>query len=195
MPRARADVRRQGPVKAELVREVTMRLVPLELREANALVAQWHRHHQPVQGHRFSIGLLNNRGELVGAAIMGRPVARRCDHRMTLEITRLVTNGATNACSALYSAAARAAKAMGYAKIQTYILASEHGTSLKASGWECEGPAGGGQWKHTDGKPRRSDQPTERKTRWAKMLHIAVEIPPVKAKVDDDLPLFDGKAP
>ena len=30
-----------------------------------------------------------------------------------------------------------------------------------------EGAAGGGQWKHTDGRPRRTDQPTDIKTRWA----------------------------
>jgi hypothetical protein len=40
-----------------------------------------------------------------------------------------------NACSMLYSACARAAQAMGYDKIQTYILVTEPGTTLKASGW------------------------------------------------------------
>lgn len=60
---------------------------------------------------------------------------------------------------------------MGYRRIQTYILADEEtGISLKASGWLCEGIAGGGQWKHTDGKERRSDQPTSKKMRWAKDL-------------------------
>lgn len=59
---------------------------------------------------------------------------------------------------------------MGYRRIQTYILDSETGTSLLAAGWVCEGAAGGGQWKHTDGKPRRTDQPTGMKTRWAKTL-------------------------
>lgn len=85
-------------------------------------------------------------------------------------MTRLVTDGTKNACSALYAAAARIGREMGYKKIQTYILASEPGTSLVASGWVDEGEAGGGQWKHTDGKPRRTDQPTEKKTRWAKYL-------------------------
>jgi hypothetical protein len=57
---------------------------------------------------------------------------------------------------------------MGFARIQTYILDEEVGTSLKASGWVCEGDAGGGQWKHTDGKARRTDQPITRKQRWAR---------------------------
>jgi hypothetical protein len=59
---------------------------------------------------------------------------------------------------------------MGYKKIQTYILESELGTSLKASGWIMEAVTAGGQWKHTDGKPRRTDQPTKPKQRWAKLL-------------------------
>lgn len=59
---------------------------------------------------------------------------------------------------------------MGFARIQTYILDSEIGTSLKASGWINEGEAGGGQWKHTDGKPRRTDQPVTLKQKWARVF-------------------------
>ena len=44
-------------------------------------------------------------------------------------------DGYKNACSFLYSASARAAKALGYNKIITYILQSESGVSLIASGW------------------------------------------------------------
>jgi len=149
-----------------------LRVVPVELKMANELVARLHRHHQPAQGHRFSIGVADVEGVLHGAAIVGRPVARLAGHpSKVLEVVRLVTDGTKNACSMLYAAAARAGLAMGYERIQTYILEEELGTSLLASGWECEGPAGGGQWKHTDGKPRRTDQPTGRKTRWVKHLN------------------------
>lgn len=34
-----------------------MKIVPIELKDANALIAALHRHHKPVQGHRFSMGL------------------------------------------------------------------------------------------------------------------------------------------
>lgn len=146
-------------------------VIPLELAEANALVAQWHRHHQPSQGHRFSLGCIDDDGALHGAAIVGRPVARLAGSpRDVLEVVRLVTDGTRNACSILYAAAARAGADMGYRRIQTYILDSELGTSLKASGWRYEGEAGGGQWKHTDGKPRRTDQPTGLKGRWSRDL-------------------------
>ena len=80
-------------------------IVPMELREANSLVAQLHRHHKPVQGHRFSIGCQNGKG-VVGAAIVGRPVSG-LDPKTILEVTRLVTDGTPHACSKLYAAAAR----------------------------------------------------------------------------------------
>lgn len=147
-------------------------VVPLELREANTLIEKWHRHHKRVQGHRFSIGIVDEDGVLHGAATIGRPVARLAGHpREVLEVTRLVTDGTYNACSMLYAAAARAGKALGYERIQTYILEDEIGTTLKAAGWSFDQMAGGGQWKHTDGKPRRTDQPTGLKQRWSLSLN------------------------
>jgi hypothetical protein len=160
--------------------------VPLELAEANRLVAQWHRHHQPSQGHRFSIGVIDAEGVLHGAAIVGRPVARLAGSpRDVLEVVRLVTDGTRNACSILYAAAARAGLALGYRRIQTYILDEEPGTTLVAAGWSCEGEAGGGQWKHTDGKARRTDQPTGLKARWAKDLATRPDLAAAPAKASD----------
>jgi hypothetical protein len=150
---------------------VSLRVVPIELKDANAYVAEHHRHHKRVQGHRFSIGVRDGEGVLRGAATVGRPVARMAGNPLeVLEVTRLVTDGTHNACSMLYSAAARVGRELGYLRIQTYILDSEPGTSLIAAGWVDEGIAGGGQWKHTDGKPRRTDQPTQPKRRFAKSL-------------------------
>lgn len=147
-----------------------LRIVPLKLREANALVAALHRHHQPVRGHRFSIGVVDMDGVVHGACIVGRPVARHAGHeRAVLEVTRLVTDGTPNACSMLYSAAARAGACLGYSRIQTYILESEPGTSLRASGWQDEGLTRGGDWNR-QGRVRRTDQPMERKRRWARVL-------------------------
>ena len=146
-----------------------MKIVPVELKEANNFIESLHRHHKPVQGHRFSIGV-EKEGKLVGVACIGRPVARLTNQKEVLEVTRLCTDGTRNACSALYSAAARIGKEMGYKKIQTFILDEEPGFSLKASGWEYDGWSQGGQWKHTHGKPRRTDQPTCPKHRYAKKL-------------------------
>lgn len=147
-----------------------MNVVPLTLKQANEVVANLHRHHKPVVGHRFSIGVRHD-GELVGAAIIGRPVARNTDQDAVAEVTRLVTDGTKNACSALYSASARAAKAMGYAYIQTFILEDELGTSLKASGWTFDGWTEGGTWNRPSRNGRRDDQPLVRKQRWVKVLN------------------------
>ena len=120
-------------------------LTPINLKTANAFVQQYHRHHKPTRGHKFSIGVSDN-GALVGVAICGRPVARRLDDGYTLEVNRLCTDGTPNACSILYAAAYRAARAMGYSKVITYILDTENGASLKAAGYTCEGRAGGLEW-------------------------------------------------
>lgn len=145
-----------------------LKLVPITLKEANELVGQEHRHHKPTVGHKFSIGVVKD-GKLVGAVIVGRPVARMTDFHTIAEVTRLVTDGTRNACSILYAAAARAAQAMGYERIQTFVLDSEPATSLRAASWTFDGLTEGGQWKHTAG-PRRQDQPICPKQRWVKDL-------------------------
>lgn len=153
----------------ELPAATRLRIVPLTLAQANDFVSRIHRHHAPCIGHRFSVGVADENGNLRGVAIVGRAVARHVDQNNVLEVSRLATDGTTNACSILYGTCARVAKEMGFSKIQTYILESEPGTSLKASGWVNEGEAGGGEgWHSRDG--RRDDQPTERKQRWAKVF-------------------------
>ncbi|HBO7587772.1 DUF4406 domain-containing protein [Pseudomonas aeruginosa] len=93
--------------------EAPLDICPITLVEANAFVEQHHRHHGPVQGHKFSLGLAAD-GRIVGVAIVGRPVARHLDDGMTLEVTRCCTDGARNGCSKLYGAAWRATRALGY---------------------------------------------------------------------------------
>lgn len=144
-------------------------LIPISLREANQFVSQYHRHHRPTAGHKFSIGVQAD-GELVGVAICGRPVSRILDDGYTLEVNRLCTNGAKNACSMLYGAAVRAAKAMGYHRVITYILDTEPGISLKAAGFICEGRAGGLVWTGSR-RPKDDNQyPHQMKTRWVKKI-------------------------
>ena len=140
---------------------MSLRLCRVDLSEANAFVAAHHRHHKPVVGHKFSLGAMLD-GEMVGVVIVGRPVSRMRDDAQTLEVTRLCTTGAKNACSFLYGAAARAAFALGYRRIGTYILKSEDGTSLRASGWRLIGERGGGSWS-SPSRPRTDKHPTEPK--------------------------------
>jgi hypothetical protein len=143
---------------------------PCTLKQANDLVSAIHRHHKPVVGHRFSLALYDG-DRLVAVAICGRPVARKCDPYSTLEILRCASDGTHNAISRLYGAICRAADAMGYDSVQTYTLPEEGGSSLMASGFEFAGECGGGQWEHTDGKPRRTDQPTGVKWKWVRRFN------------------------
>jgi len=144
-----------------------LKVIPLTLRQANDLVSRLHRHHKPVTGHRFSLGAEENTF-LVGAAIVGRPVARMTEQYRIAEVTRLVTDGTKNACSFLYGACARVAKEMGFDSIQTFILEEEPGTSLIASGWEFVSESLGGDWNSISHKNRRSDQPQGKKTKWVR---------------------------
>ncbi len=120
-------------------------LLPITLADANAFVQRHHRHHPPVVGHKFSLAAAKG-GRVVGVAIIGRPVSRVRDDGLTLEVTRLCTDGSRNACSFLYGAAARATFALGYRRIGTYTLPSEGGASLRAAGWQLVGERGGGSW-------------------------------------------------
>lgn len=141
-----------------------MKVVPISLKLANEFVESLHRHHKKVQGHKFSIGAEHD-GKLVGVVTVGRPVARMLDDGRTLEVTRLCTDGTKNACSFLYSAAWRVGRELGYSKMLTYILESEPGTSLKATGWKLIGSAGGGTWNRPS-RQRIDKHPTEKKSRW-----------------------------
>jgi hypothetical protein len=138
---------------------------PARFREAKALVARWHRHHNPPQGHLFSLAALVG-GEPCGVCVVGRPVARRLDDGTTCEVTRLATDGTTNACSFLLGAARRAAQALGYRRLLTYTLPEEGGASLRAAGWVPAGRTAGGSWSHPS--RRRTDRaPTCAKLRWS----------------------------
>jgi hypothetical protein len=156
-----------------------MNAVPLTLAQANEFIEKNHRHHHKVPRDKFRVGCEVG-GKLVGVATVGQPLARLLCDGFTLEVTRLCTDGTKGVCSFLYSRCARIAKEMGYHKIITYILESEDGTSLKASGWHCEvEKCGGGSW-NVPSRPREvvvttlfgevQKYPIGKKQRWAKEL-------------------------
>lgn len=141
-----------------------LELQPITLGEASVFVKRHHRHHDAPTGGLFAVAVSS--GESVrGVAIIGRPVARMLQDGWTAEVTRLCTLGDKNACSMLYAAAWRAARALGYRRLITYILQSEPGTSLKAAGWKQLGAAGGGSWSRKN-RPRVDTHPLEQKQLW-----------------------------
>ena len=145
---------------------MTLRISPCNLDEAHAFVDQVHHHHRRTSGGKFAIACSSD-DCVHGVVVVGRPVARLLDDSYTLEVTRLATDGAKNACSMLYAAAWRATRAMGYRRLITYILDTEPGTSLLAAGWKMIGEAGGGTWNRPNsGRPRVDKHPLQGKLRW-----------------------------
>ena len=142
-----------------------LEVTPMSLAEANAFVAANHRHHKPVPGAKFALAVSDEAGQVRGVAIVGRPVARMSDNGWTLEVNRCCTDGAKNACSMLYGAAWRAARALGYKRLVTYTLPEEGGASLRAAGWKLLGQAGGGSWDRKS-RPRVDTAPTQAKLLW-----------------------------
>ncbi len=139
-------------------------VVPLGLEEANELVRRWHRHHQPVPGAKFCIGAAAG-GAVVGAVVVGRPVARAFDDGWTLEVTRLVTDGTPNACSLLYGAARRAVFALGYRRLITYTRTDEGGASLRGAGWRVIATRRRRSWE-ADSRARPRVETSEPAERW-----------------------------
>ena len=117
------------------VRTQMLDVMPTSLEQANAFVGMLHRYHKPVQGHKFSLAVADVERKVRGVAIVGRPVSRHLDDGWTLEVNRCCTDGARNACSMLYGAAWRAAKALGYKRMITFTLPEEGGASMRAAGW------------------------------------------------------------
>ena len=141
-----------------------LEIQPISFQEANLFIAKYHRRHKPLKFWKF--GMAVNDGEkVVGVCMVNRPVARMLDDGWTLEVCRLCTDGTKDACSKLYSAAWRAARAMGYKRLITYILKSETGSSLKASGFKCLYTTRGGTWNHKS-RPRVDKHPICEKTLW-----------------------------
>ena len=132
---------------------MSLTVTPISFDEANAFVSVFHRHHKPMPGVKFCVAVSDEEGKIRGVAMVGRPVARNSDDGWTLEVNRCCTDGARNACSMLYGAAWRAAKALGYRRLVTYTLPEEGGSSLRAAGWKLLGLRGGGNW-NTKTRPR-----------------------------------------
>ena len=137
-----------------------MRIVPIFQRQAFEFITKHHRHHIRPVGSIFQIGVMTD--TLHGVAVVGRPVARRLQDGKTAEVTRLCTDGTKNSCSMLYSACWRIAREMGYERLITYILETESGISLRASGWKYVGKRGGGSWS-VPSRLREDKHPIQRK--------------------------------
>lgn len=146
-----------------------LQIVPCDIDEANDFVEQVHRNHGPLPGAKYALAVADETEKVRGVALVGRP-CRLLQDGWTLEVTRVATDGCKNACSALYSAAWRAARAMGYKRMVTYIGAEETGTSVTAAwgnlpGFKVIAECGGGSWSRKS-RPRVDKHPLQRKIRF-----------------------------
>ena len=161
-----------------------MNIVPTTIKAARIFVARHHRHHQPPRGGLFACAVEHG-GDVIGVAIVGRPVARELQDGRSAEVTRLCVSPTLTAglrglcspvasseddtpggaCSMLYGACWRAARSLGYRRLLTYILDTEVGLTLRAAGWRCLGAAGGGSWS-CPSRPRKDGAPQQGKLRW-----------------------------
>lgn len=147
-----------------------MKVVPITLAEANKFVENFHRHNKPVIGAKFAIGASDGIN-LIGVAIVGRPIARAMDNGLTAEVTRccVIESAPKGACSFLYSKCWRIWQTMGGEKLITYTLQSESGASLRGAGWKIIGQTQGAkEGKGWTSRPGRNWQPItgQAKFRW-----------------------------
>lgn len=155
-----------------------MRIVPLTLRAANDFVETWHRHSARTanDGGKFAIGLLEG-DDLVGVAIVGRPVSRMLQQgeAYPAELLRLCTSTACpkGGGSKLYTRAKRIWQLMGGTNFHTYTLTRESGESLRGAGLKAPAASVPAERWDRPGRPRRArsieDEP---KLRWDEELSL-----------------------
>lgn len=149
-----------------------LELVPVSIREARAFVARHHRTHRKKRIiARFAAGVARDE-RIVAVAITGNPKAKHLQDGWTAEVVRVCSidtrpegEHASCACSMLYAASWRAARALGYRRIVTYTGQDEGGASLRGAGWTVIAETKGGSWSRRE-RPRVDEHPTQGKLRW-----------------------------
>lgn len=143
-------------------------IAPCTVKAARKLVREWHRHLPLVQGGLFAAKCVAD-GRCVGVAIAGNP-SRVWQDTGRLVISRVATIGHENACSELYGALCRAAKALGYREAWTYTLPEEPGTSLRAAGFVYMGMTNGGEHDRPSRRRAKAVR-NDPKHRWMRVLN------------------------
>lgn len=119
-------------------------LRPWTVRRAGAFVAKVHRRLPRVQGGLWAVRVCRG-AEVRGCAIVGHPARLWMDEGVLAVLRVAVLPATPNACSMLYGACSRAARAMGASGLVTYTHLDEHGASLRGSGWIYGGTTAGGE--------------------------------------------------
>lgn len=157
---------------------------PVTVTAAKAWVRQVHRDLPIIQGGLFAASVWNDQGAAaMGIAInpprvwmdTGRIVIGRVAAIPGLEP---VGDHAAPACTMIYGALCRAAKALGYREAWTYTLPGESGASLRAAGFRYMGETRGEEWD----RPSRSRKPQAHPTKKGRWMRVLSAAPALKSK-------------
>ena len=140
-----------------------LQLQPIGFRDAAAFIEAHHRHHSPPVGWKFGLAVSDGKC-ILGVVMVGRPVSHILDDGWTLEVNRCCTDGTPHVDSKLYAAAWRVAQNLGYRRMVTYTLTTEHGASLRGAGWMQEKEIKGRSWT-SPSRPRGTKNAHDR-IRW-----------------------------
>lgn len=137
---------------------MTLYLRPWTVKKTDALafVAETHRRLPKIQGAMWCVSVRDgDTGEVVGVALVGWPSQEQTtpemDHLRILRVAvkpdlAAVGPHKASACSMLYGACWRAARAMGVTSMDTFTHLDEPGTTLRAAGWVEDGLTDGGEY-------------------------------------------------
>jgi hypothetical protein len=137
---------------------------PCTVKSAKKWIAEHHRHLKKMQGAMWAVRAIC-KFQTIGVAAVGNPAQEWQNIGVLCLLRMAVLDGYPNACSLLYGACSRAARAMGAVDLVTYTRLDEPGTSLKAAGWIDGGETDGGEYD----RPSRPRQPAlfpDPKRRW-----------------------------
>lgn len=162
---------------------LTLRPWTVRKSDALAFVEGTHRRLPDIQGAMWCVTVRNGspgRDGVVGVALVGHPSQTQTNEEYEhLRVTRVaVVEGYQNACSMLYAACWRAARAMGALRMDTFTHGDERGASLKAAGWIPAGMTAGGEYGRKS-RPRKKQVDNRPKQRWWAPGSIGVEINPL----------------
>lgn len=118
-----------------------MKIIPIDLSEANAFVLLHSDVCEIVTVCKFCLGVQNDEGKLCGISICGNAISCVYDIGYNFEIVSVCTDGDNEVCKMLYNSCVQIARTMGYHKVITFTKKSEseNEEGLKETGFICHG--------------------------------------------------------
>ena len=161
-------------------RDPRLRLRPWTVKRADALefVREVHRRQPKVQGAMWCVSVRRG-SEIVGVALVGMPPRTQTTVELdTLSVLRVAVKDDRDpdnekiklnlhACSMLYGACWKAARAMGATSMSTFTHLDEDGKSLIAAGWTDGGLTEGGEWDRPSRRRTKAVDPRPKVRWWA----------------------------